>query len=345
MLGPLPVGEAAATAGELVREVSAAGDKVAFRYRFHDAGDRARELQFALPARAYEEARQGLERPDSAAAERRFRERMEERVARGRAQWQDALAARIDVLAETLPEGVSLSYEFEDGKLRWSLAGHGLSQARLDELGRALGQRIRAASRRLEAQKQQEVRREGEELREAIYGDLAFTRHPGLGEDLLRPDYRVIARRAGDLMRPVADAIAARAGGDRRARIALALAFLQSIPYDELTDRNAANGIGFAVPAQMLHLNRGDCDSKATAMAALMAHLAPSVDTAILLLPGHAVLAAALPPQGGDRTVELDGETYVLMEPAGPAVLPVGRVGDDSRRLLDDDRVLSVVRM
>ncbi|RDD63485.1 hypothetical protein [Ferruginivarius sediminum] len=331
--------------GQIERDIREAGGAVAFRYRFQDASGQTHQLSFRLPAGAYRAARHGLERPDDDAVKRRFRDRMAERVARSRTEWQTALTARLEVLADTLPDGVTLSHSFEDGKLSWSLNGKGVTRDRLNELGRQMSQRISQASRRLEASKQREVRSYAERLREDMYRELAFTRDPGLGNDLLRPDYRKVASRSAALMRPLADAIAQQAGGDRRARIELALAFLQGIPYDRLTDRDASNGIGFAVPAQMLHLNRGDCDSKATMLAMLMDHLAPAVENAILLLPGHAILAAALPVRAGDRTMKLDGRTYVLMEPAGPAVLPVGRIGDDSRRLLRDDRVLSVVRM
>jgi hypothetical protein len=74
-----------------------------------------------------------------------------------------------------------------------------------------------------------------------------------------------------------------------------------------------------------------------------MRTLAPEVETAIVLLPGHAVLAADLPVQPGDRTLSLDGQRFVLMEPAGPARIPLGQVSDSSRRLLSEQGVTSLV--
>jgi hypothetical protein len=74
-----------------------------------------------------------------------------------------------------------------------------------------------------------------------------------------------------------------------------------------------------------------------------MRTLAPGTASAIVLLPGHAVLAADLEPRPGDRTVELDGQRFVLMEPAGPARIPLGRIGDTSRKLLTEQGIDSLV--
>lgn len=332
-------------AGQIAREVSARGSRIEFRFRFQDARQVTRSLSFALPAKAYAAARKGLARPDGQAAERRLHQRVEDYVSRSRRAWREALGARLEVLAETVPEGVRLIYGFEDGRLQWQVEGRGLERRRLDAVAQRLQRRIRQASRRLLARERRRVTAFAEQARDAVYRDLAYTRDPGLGADVLRPDYRRIARNAANYLEPLARAIAARSAPAARARIGLALAFLQTIPYDRLDDRNLANGTGFAVPAQLLHLNRGDCDSKATALAALLEHLAPAHDTAMILLPGHAVLGIDLPPRPGERTIEVNGRSYVLMEPAGPAVLPIGRVSRASRRLLADGQVLSVVAM
>ena len=51
-------------------------------------------------------------------------------------------------------------------------------------------------------------------------------------------------------------------------------------------------------------------------------------------MPGHALLAVEMPAQPGDTTIRQGGRLYVALEPAGPAVLPVGHVGLTSAKYL-----------
>jgi hypothetical protein len=336
--------DGAAASGQLQREVVRAEGEVRFTVRFRDAERRTRVLSFALPATAYAEARDGLTPVDSPKIDRRIDARVEPLLDQSRAQWRRGMRDRLAALAGSLPEGVSMDYGFEAAQLTWSLEGRGVERSELQAHARRIGAHLERASHRLNAQRQRALDRKARLARDAVLRDLNYVRDPAL-DGLLRPDYAGLARAQSGLLRPLADAIARTADGGARARTALALAFLQTIPYDRLEQRGAADGTGFAVPAELLHLNRGDCDSKATALAALMRQFAPGVATAMLLLPGHAVLAAELPTQPGDRTVELDGRQLVLMEPAGPGIAPVGRIAEDSRRLLDSGKLQSVVWM
>jgi hypothetical protein len=253
------------------------------------------------------------------------------------------MRARLDALAGTLPGNIELTYEFEGKQLSWSLRGRGVTQAELEREAQRLTQQIRRASARLKQQQRRDVRAYAQDVRAELLADLNYVRDPNLG-GLVRPDYAALARGQADLLRPMARAIAEAAGtGETRRQVAIALALLQEIPYDELRTRGATDGTGFAVPAELLHVNQGDCDSKATALASLMRTFAPETATAIVLLPGHAVLAADLEPRPGDRTVELDGQRFVLMEPAGPARIPLGQISDTSRKLLTDQGIDSLV--
>lgn len=333
-----------AAAQQLERKVQRTGDTVEFEIRFRDTRMEPRVLKFALPTERYRAATQGLTRLDSGALSEEIRPSVEAYIARSRDDWQRALTSRLDALSHSLPQGVTMRYDFENGRLNWKLRGAGVSREELERVSARLKQRIGEASERLMAAKRREVRSYATRMREQAIREMNYVRDPGL-DNVLRPDYRGIARDAAPVIEPLAEAIAREAGIDARARTALALAFLQGIPYDELTDRNAADGTGFAVPAEMLEINLGDCDSKATALAALMQHFAPEVDTAIVLLPGHAVLAAELDPLLTDKTIELRGKTFVLMEPAGPGVLPLGQVDPRSWRMLQEDGPTSVVWM
>ena len=140
-------------------------------------------------------------------------------------------------------------------------------------------------------------------------------------------DYPSAARRYVAGLRPVASALSAQAPAtDERARIARALNFVQAIPYDDLIDPRTTGGIEFAPPPAMFKLNRGDCDSKTVALAAILRTLTPGRRILFVVLPQHVALAVDLPPQEGDVSVMYDGRPWLMLEPTGPAVVPPGHV-------------------
>jgi len=325
------------------RSVEAAGDMVRFDYGFRDADGARHAVSFALRADAYAQARRGLKPLQSDAVKQRLDAPVQRYAEDSSRTWRAGMRRRLDALRGTLPETVRLSYEVEGQKLSWSLEGRGVSQAELRREAQRLKRQIQRASARLKQQQRRDVRAYAQDVRAQLLDELDYVRDGDLG-GLIRPDYAALARGQAELLQPMARAIAAAADGDGPRRpVALALALLQQIPYDELRSRGATDGTGFAVPAELLHVHRGDCDSKATALASLMRTLAPDTATAIVLLPGHAVLAADLPVQPGDRTLELDDRPFVLMEPAGPARIPLGEIGDTSRRLLGAHGIQSLV--
>lgn len=111
------------------------------------------------------------------------------------------------------------------------------------------------------------------------------------------------------------------------------LSFVQSIPYDSLSgvDENR-RGLSFLMPLQVLTQNRGDCDSKATLFIALMKSLYPDLVQAMIYIPGHAFVALAIPPQDpAQQTVLIQNNPYLIFEVTGPAELPPGQAGEQSR--------------
>ena len=167
---------------------------------------------------------------------------------------------------------------------------------------------------------------------DAEYLDEVFLR-PLRGREVV-PDYGRLAGRFVAAMRPVAEALLAQlpptAGA--RERLALALAFIQSIPYDTETAIRRENG--YVVPPMMLVQNKGACDSKSVALASLLGTLLPELPAAVIVVPEHAFLGVALQPQPGERTLSFEGRTYVLMEPVGPGQLPVGQISERSAGML-----------
>ena len=157
--------------------------------------------------------------------------------------------------------------------------------------------------------------------------------------NVISVDYVVAMRRYVRAMWPLAQALLAVAGGaDERGRVALALSFFQAIPYDELRDRVRNGGYDFAPPPTLLELNRGDCDSKAVALACVLRAVTPGRLSAMATMPGHAILGVDVPWREGDAWVRQRGRVFIALEPAGPAMAPVGKVAPETARYLDAQR-------
>lgn len=110
------------------------------------------------------------------------------------------------------------------------------------------------------------------------------------------------------------------------------LNFIQNIPYHTLQSRDNYRGSGFMTPIQVLRNNMGDCDSKATLLAAILKQALPDLETAFVYIPNHAFIAINLPPQGGQLTVKVDGQEWVVADPTGPALFKLGELSDPARQ-------------
>jgi hypothetical protein len=128
---------------------------------------------------------------------------------------------------------------------------------------------------------------------------------------------------------------------DDRARIALALSFFQEIPYAVLEDKQRRGGDFLPGPA-LLAQNRGDCDSKAVALAAVLKDFTRWRKLVVVTMPGHAILAVDLPAQEGDWTIRSGGRQYVALEAAGPAMAAIGKVGNITAKYLRDAREIEI---
>lgn len=150
------------------------------------------------------------------------------------------------------------------------------------------------------------------------------------------PDHKRLVAYYAPVMAPMARAFDMHGLWQKpRDMTGLLLGFLQSIPYDDLQNRATSNGAGFATPPEMLMDHRGDCDSKAVTLAALLRSLYPSMKMIMVYTPNHAFLGVQVPVRKGDRRLQIDGQDYVLLEPAGPAIIPVGKLADPSERALE----------
>ena len=144
-------------------------------------------------------------------------------------------------------------------------------------------------------------------------------------------------------MRSVARALGDTPGIDNndRARVGLALAFFQEIPYVLLEDKKRRGGDFLSAPA-LLAQNRGDCDSKAVALAAVLRTYAPWRKLAMITMPGHALLAVDMPAQPGERTIRAQGRQWVAVEAAGPAMAEIGAVAAQTGKYLGEGREIEI---
>ncbi|MBZ9612264.1 transglutaminase domain-containing protein [Rheinheimera maricola] len=151
-----------------------------------------------------------------------------------------------------------------------------------------------------------------------------------LGEQIIIPDHVRFMQDSLQGLLPVAEALHSTLQNiPRRDSVHYIAAWLQQIPYQDLSDRQHSAGTSYSPPLSMLRQNRGDCDSKAVLLAALVRMLLPDVKMAFIYLPGHAMLAMQLPVDAGDDSVSIESQRYLLLDPTGPAQLAPGQISPE----------------
>jgi hypothetical protein len=164
-----------------------------------------------------------------------------------------------------------------------------------------------------------------------------------VGEHRVMVDFAAAASAMQNPLRAVAKALGdvPDVANEDRTRIALALGFFQEIPYAVLEDKQRRGGDFLPGPA-LLAQNRGDCDSKAVALAAVLKNFTRFRKLVVVTMPGHAILAVDLPAQEGDWTVRSGGRQYVALEVSGPVMAPIGHVGNITSKYLRDAREIEI---
>ncbi len=153
-----------------------------------------------------------------------------------------------------------------------------------------------------------------------------------LGQEAIKPDHlRYISENTAALL-PIAQAVYDKlpTNSKTRAYVNLVLSWVQSIPYNELKNRLTSNGAGYLPPLSVIANNQGDCDSKTVLMASLVRSLLPEVKMTMIFLPNHALLGIVLPFRTNEQTLSVDDLDYLLMEPTGPAKIPLGQIANRS---------------
>lgn len=162
------------------------------------------------------------------------------------------------------------------------------------------------------------------------------------GQQAIKQDHVRIALESRPALATLAEQLKQNGGSDEEARrktVEAVLDFVQDIPYALLDNNGIRGGRGFLSPRQVLSENRGDCDSKVTLMAAILGQLYPELGQVMVFIPDHALLGVALPPGADDKKLEWEGKTYLLMEPTGPAELPLGKLDRTSAVMVDSKQL------
>lgn len=284
----VPASDAAARQLLFSRQVADGG--VQYRYSFNDAEGQVRTLKFtldeALVQRGHREYRP-IDSPEVAASLKR-------RVTSSIEEYIRPLGGSITVDVQRKRGSLSVHYE------------------------------VKLPPNRAVPAVEAEVERRAESAMAETYANYFNVRDPKGTE--VRPDFARIVQRYVEVLKPIADGIAAETKTDRE-RIAMALAFVQTIPYAVLERRNQG---GFVMPTAFFDLNRGDCDVKSVALAAILMSLVPDRSLVLVLPQEHALLAIDIPSEGDEAKLVVDGRSYVLVEPTGPALWPIGRVAGDT---------------
>ena len=224
------------------------------------------------------------------------------------AELLDAQLSAVRKYAESLPNGVKLTASKEDGTLQMRVTSNN---------GRkSMKSALKGAQAAAEQARDDWAKKNGYLM---------------IDENTLMVDYTKIVVQYIDDVGPVAAALGAGKvdasdPASVRAYLSRALSFVQNIPYEE----RASGDAGFRRPLSLLARNKGDCDGKSALFLALARAALPDLKAGIVLIPGHAFVAVAIPAEKGDFTFKEDGVTYVAMEPVGPAVTAIGKVGSKS---------------
>ncbi|HUR40341.1 MAG TPA: hypothetical protein VM240_04155 [Verrucomicrobiae bacterium] len=159
------------------------------------------------------------------------------------------------------------------------------------------------------------------------------------GRRILRVDVPAVVKRNALRLSPLArefERLAAARGDGRDATIDTVVTFVQSgLDYRLLPSREGGREIlGFYDPLRALQAGAGDCDSKAALLAAILMNIRGTrmigVDVG-----RHYLVGIARKPRRGDASIQYRGQSFVLIEPSGPARLPPGTIHRRTQAALD----------
>lgn len=230
---------------------------------------------------------------------------------------------------------VSLSFRMEPAVSRSSMQEFGISTAEIDGLRRAC-ERVAGCD---QAEFDQRLKQ--------YFSDhkLRLRSVPGQRSHLF-VDIPEVVRHNRKHVRPVSEALRdlARAQGrDERWMFEAAVGLVQAgLAYREPANTDGGRQtLGFYTPPRALETGYGDCDTKSALLAAILLNLGYERLIGVRI-PEHYLLGIAREPRDGEAFVRYQGQTYVLIEAAGPAVRRPGDVSERTRVALSQGESLRI---
>jgi hypothetical protein len=170
----------------------------------------------------------------------------------------------------------------------------------------------------------------------AYLASKGFKQLPG---NVVAVDMPLLVRGNGPKVKTIATAIDKVAQSRRYASpeiIGAALSFVQTALHYKQPDpvHSDKHTGGVLPPLTAALLGWGDCDTKTGLLASVLSNWSQMRMVGVSV-PGHYLMGVLLIPEKGDLFLEHNGLQYVLVEPAGPAWLPPGKVGEDTVTLLN----------
>ena len=229
---------------------------------------------------------------------------------------------------------------YDDYRARWGYRDADLAALRAwHEQARQAAYKKAAAQKKTQAQFDADLdalqKLYDKKMRDYLAGK-SFRLLPG---DLVEVDIPKVVRESAPLVKSVSEALD-RVAEERRYNsadiIGAAAALVQTAVIYQVPPPlvDGAHTGGFWPPVTTLIGGWGDCDTKTALLASILANW-PQMRMVGVGLPEHYLLGVLRIPNKGDLFVEHEGLEYVLVEPAGPAWLAPGTVGEQTRNLLE----------
>ena len=238
---------------------------------------------------------------------------------------QDALSFRFSINQQALFTSVS-EFGYYQSQLDRLLTDYRANAQQLAARGASQGQ-LDALEQQYKQQRAQYLSSKGFRL---------------VGEHKVEIDMPLLVRRNGSRLRPVAKLfaqIASEKQYDSEDIIGAVVSMLQtSLFYKEPPSAEGERHIGGLLPP-LEALSRGwaDCDTKTGTAASILSNW-DEIKAIGVALPDHYLMGIYQNPRHGDVYVEYQGLPYVLVEPVGPAHLPIGTVGRESMDALQSSQ-------
>lgn len=155
----------------------------------------------------------------------------------------------------------------------------------------------------------------------------------------------VVARNR-ERVQPVVQALrdlAARGGHDTRWMMETAIALVQGgVEYGQPKEvDNGRRILDFYPPPLALERGYGDCDTKSALLAAILQNLTDERIVGVHV-PNHYLLGIAGNPDADQRSIEYEGESYILVEASGPAIRRPGDVSDQTLAALEQGQGMRI---